>query len=65
MHVDDGYDEMKEWRWGLLLLLVLAPPLPWPALLVSPPSPPLDGDLDEEEGGDDDEWQAPSPETAV
>ena len=56
---------MKEWRWGLLLLFALAPPLPWLALLVSPPSPPLDGDLDEEEGDGNDEWQAPSPVAAV
>ena len=64
LHVDDAGDEMGEWRWGLLLLLALAPPLPWPALLVSPSSPPLDGDLDGEEG-DDDKRQAPPPAAAV
>ena len=49
----------------MLLLLALASPLPWSALLVSPPSPTLDGDLDEEEGGNGDEWQASSPGVTV
>ena len=49
----------------MLLLLALAPPLPWPALLVSLSSPTLDGDLDEEEGDNGDEWQASSPGVTV
>ena len=49
----------------MLLLLALVPPLPWPALLDSQPSPALDGDLDEEEGGEGDEWQASSPGVTV
>ena len=49
----------------MLLLLALAPSLPWPALMVSPPSPALDGDLDEEEDGDGDEWQASSSAVTV
>ena len=44
---------------GLLLLLALAPLLPRSALLVSPPSPSPDGDLDGKEG-DADKRQAPT-----
>ena len=33
--------------------------------VVSPLSLPLDEDLDEEEGDDNDDWRAPSPAAAV
>ena len=58
MHIDNGCDEMEEKGWGLMLPLALVL-----SLLVSPPSLPLDEDLDEKEENDDDDddWRAPSP----